>query len=164
MGLFEISLATSAWLCALVAGFLFAFASVVMPGIQSLNDRECLRAFQAIDGVIQRNQLLFLLVWVGSVFALLISVLASLWHLEGLNLGLITIATATYLLGVQLPTATINIPLNNWLQNYDLTAATDTEIREARKRFEVRWIKWNRIRTLCASLVLALLVFLLLRL
>jgi uncharacterized membrane protein len=51
----QIVLALAALLCSLVSGFLFAFAVVIMPGIRNLGDREFLRAFQAIDGVIQRG-------------------------------------------------------------------------------------------------------------
>ena len=51
----QIALALATFLCSLVAGFLFAFAVVVMPGIRNLGDREFLRAFQEIDGVIQRG-------------------------------------------------------------------------------------------------------------
>ena len=107
MGMFEISLAVSTLLCALVAGLLFAFASVVMPGIQGLNDRDFLRAFKAMDGVIQRNQPLFLMVWIGSVVVLLISFVLSFWYLEGIEHLLLIVAAAAYLLGVQLPTATV---------------------------------------------------------
>ena len=53
---FQIVLILATLLCSLVAGFLFAFATVVMPGIKTLNDREFIRAFQVIDGVIQNNQ------------------------------------------------------------------------------------------------------------
>ena len=52
-----------------VAGVVFAFAVVVMPGIRTLPDADFLRAFQVIDRVIQDNQPLFLLVWVGSIVA-----------------------------------------------------------------------------------------------
>ena len=65
MGIFQIALFLATFLCSLVAGFLFAFALVVMPGIRSLNDREFIRAFQVIDRVIQNNQPIFMLVWVG---------------------------------------------------------------------------------------------------
>ena len=164
MGWFEIIIAVSALLCALVAGFVFAFEVVVMPGIRVLNDRDCLKAFKAMDGVIQRNQPLFLLVWVGSVLLLPISGLTSIWYLDGIDRLVLVSATAAYLLGVQLPTATVNVPLNNWLQGRDLDAATDSEIREARNRFEYRWLKWNRVRTVFATLTLALLILLLLRL
>ena len=53
------------FLCSIVAGFLFAFWVVAMPGIRSLNDREFIRAFQVMDRVIQNNQPI--LCWSGSV-------------------------------------------------------------------------------------------------
>ncbi len=50
-GLFPIILLVATFLCSLVAGFLLAFAIVVMPSIKQLNDREFIRAFQVIDGI-----------------------------------------------------------------------------------------------------------------
>jgi uncharacterized membrane protein len=164
MGVLDIVLPLSALLCALVAGFVLAFASVVMPGIQALNDREFLRAFQVMDLVIQRNQAVFMLVWVGSVVAMVTAVALSFRYLAGTNLLLLLLSAATYLLGVQLPTVTINIPLNNGLQRLALDSLIDSDISEARVRFEDRWIKWNRIRTIFAVLACALLLALLFRL
>jgi len=43
-------------LCSLVAGLLFGFAVVVMPGIANLENREFLMAFKHMDEVIQNNQ------------------------------------------------------------------------------------------------------------
>ena len=85
MGIFEIALILATFLCSLVAGLLFAFASVVMPGIRSLNDREFIRAFQVIDGVIQNNQPLFVLVWIGSVVALVTSAVLGIGQLMELG-------------------------------------------------------------------------------
>lgn len=164
MAVFETALVLSTLLCALVAGFVFAFTSVVMPGIQCLNDRDFLRTFKAIDLVIQRNQPSFMLVWLGSVLTLLATVLLSFWHLAGVDLLLLMAAAAAYLLGVQLPTATINVPLNNRLQDLDLDSLADSDIGEARVDFEGRWIKWNLIRTILAVPASALLILLLLRL
>lgn len=160
MGIFNAALAISMLLCALVAGFVFAFASVVMPGIQRLNDREFLRAFQAMDLVIQRNQPSFILVWLGSVLTLVMTVLLSFWHLAGTEHLLLLLSAAIYLLGVQLPTATINVPLNNRLQELDLDSLDDAEIKRERVDFEGRWIKWNRFRTLLAVLSSAMLMVL----
>jgi len=50
MTFFHIALIAATFLCSIVAGFLFAFAVVVMPGIRSLDDGE--------------------FVWVGSVLSL----------------------------------------------------------------------------------------------
>jgi uncharacterized membrane protein len=50
--LLQAVLMCATFLCSLVAGFLFAFAAVVMPGIRSLNDGNFIRAFQVIDHVL----------------------------------------------------------------------------------------------------------------
>ena len=67
MALFDVVLVMTALLCGLVAGLLFAFAVVVMPGLKTMDDAAFVRAFQAIDGVIQRGQPLF-----GAVLATLL--------------------------------------------------------------------------------------------
>lgn len=46
---------TSTLLCALVTGFVFTYAVVVMPGLARLADKEFIRAFQVTDEVIQNN-------------------------------------------------------------------------------------------------------------
>ena len=54
-----------------------------MPGFSKLDDKEFLRAFQVTDGVIQNNQPLFMLTWVGSIISVLSVIVVSL-----LSLGL----------------------------------------------------------------------------
>jgi uncharacterized membrane protein len=163
MDALRISLVLSTLLCALVAGFVFAFASVAMPGIRSLSDHDFLQAFKAMDRVIQNNQPLFMLVWAGSVVALVASAVLGISRLDGADRLLIVSATAIYLLGVQLPTATINIPLNNRLQADDLGTLTESELHDLRSDFEPRWTRWNSIRTVFAVLSSTLLIILLLR-
>ncbi len=164
MGIFQIALILATFLCSLVAGFLFAFALVVMPGIRSLNDREFIRAFQVMDGVIQNNQPIFVLVWVGSVVALVTSAVLGIGQLDGGGRLLIIFAALAYLLGVQLPTFTINVPLNNKLQTLEVDELDETTQKAARKDFEPRWNLWNSIRTAFASVASALLIILLFRL
>jgi len=161
MGIFQIALILATFLCSLVAGFLFAFALVVMPGIRSLNDREYIRAFQVMDRVIQNNQPIFVLVWGGSVVALVTSVVLGTGQLDGAGRLLIIFVALVYLFGVQLPTVTINIPLNNKLKTLDVDAMNKTTQKAARKDFEPRWNLWNSIRAAFASLVSALLIILL---
>ena len=164
MGVFEIALILATLLCSLVAGLTFVFAVVVMPGIGSLNDREFIRAFQVIDGVIQNNQPAFVFVWIGSVVALVTSAVLGIGQLDGDGRLLIILATLTYLLGVQLPTVTINIPLNNKLQTLEVDELDETTQKAARKDFEPRWNLWNSIRAAFASVASALLIILLFRL
>ena len=91
-----------------------------MPGIRSLNDREFIRAFQVMDRIIQDNQPLFMLVWVGSVVALVTSAVLGIGQSDGAGRLLIIFAALAYLFGVQLPTVTINVPLNNKLHTLDV--------------------------------------------
>ena len=148
-------------LCALVAGLVFAFAVVVMPGIKDLKDGEFIHAFQVMDRVIQNNQPIFMLVWMGSIVVLIISAVFGFGQLDGTGRLLIISATLVYLLGVQLPTIAINVPLNNKLQTLDVDAMNETMQQMARKEFEPRWNRWNSIRTVIGSLVSALLIILL---
>ena len=164
MGIFQFALILATFLCSLVAGFLFAFAIVAMPGIRSLNDREFIRAFQVMDLVIQNNQPVFVLVWLGSVVALVTSTVLGIGQLDGAGLVLIICAALAYLIGVQLPTLTINIPLNKKLQTLDVNAMNETTQKTARKDFEPRWNRWNSIRAMFASLASALLIILIFRL
>lgn len=164
MDLFETTLIVATLSCSLVAGFVFAFAVVVMPGIRQFNDRDYLRSFKLIDGVIQNNQPVFMLVWVGSIVSLVSASLLSLWHLEEAERLLLFVATVAYLLGVQVSTFTINVPLNNQLQVMNLEGATDTEIKQARSAFEPRWTRWNTIRAAVATLVSLVLLVILFRL
>ncbi len=145
-------------LCSLVAGFVFAFTVVVMPGIQGLNDREFIRAF------IQNDQPLFVFVWVGSVVALVVAAVLGIGQLDGGGRLLLLIATGTYVLGVQVPTIAINVPLNNTLQTLDVDRVKATTHADARREFEPRWNRWNTIRTALASVTSALLMIVLLRL
>ncbi len=160
----QITLILATFLCSLVAGFLFAFALIVMPGIQQLEDREFIRSFQVIDSIIQDNQPLFVVVWVGSVVMLVISAMLDFQKLDRVGQFLISLASLTYLLGVQLPTFTINVPLNNKLQSLDVDTMSEGTCQVARLEFEPHWIQWNSIRTPLACLVSALLIILLFRL
>ena len=164
MGIFQISLIVATLLCSLVAGFVFAFAVVVMPGIGALSDGQFLRAFQVMDRVIQNNQPVFGLVWVGSVIALLASAAIGFGQLDGTGRLLIIVAVFIYILGVQLPTITINVPMNNTVQTLQLDDMDETALAVARQEFEPRWNFWNSTRTVLASLVSVLLIILLLRL
>ncbi len=154
----QVVLVLAALLCALVAGFLFAFAVVVMPGLKALPDREFLEAFRKIDGVIQRGNALFGLVWMGSALAVIAALVLGVVQRGGVELRLIVLAASIYLLGVQLPTFLVNVPLNNGLQALDIEAADGPTLQSARARFEPRWNRWNGIRTGLAALSTALLL------
>ncbi len=156
----EALLVVAALLVCLVAGFLIAFALIVMPGIGRLGDGEFVRAFQEMDAIIQRRNPLFMLLWVGSVGALVASAVFAWPDFDGVGRLLLGLAMLLYLGGVQLPTATINIPLNNQIQAVDPAGPA---VERARSAFEARWNRWNLARTAVACVVAVLLLALVAR-
>lgn len=161
MEILPAALIAATLLCSLVAGLLFAFAVVAMPGIARLDDGEFIRAFQAMDRVIQDNQALFMTVWVGSVLLLIAAGALGIGQLDGFARALLVVAALLYLVGVQLPTGAVNVPLNNALQALDVDAMDDTSRRTARADFEPRWNRWNAVRTTVSIVVSALLLIVL---
>ena len=129
-----------------------------------MENREFILAFQVMDRIIQNNQPIFMLVWVGSVVVLIATVALGIGQLYGAGLMLVIFAALAYLLGVQLPTVIINIPLNNKLQTLDVDAISETARKLAREDFDPRWNRWNLIRAVLSSLASALLIILLFRL
>jgi len=164
MEVVQLAVLISALLCSLVTGIVLCFAIIVMPGIKNLGVLDFLKSFKAMDRVIQNNQPLFLTIWLGSALALLASSLLGIWRLEGLDLGLLIFACVIYLLGLHLPTIAINIPLNNQLKSLDIDAASVSELRAIAELFESRWLRWNTIRTVVATLTTIFLLILLVRL
>ena len=150
-------------LCSLVAGLLFGFAVVVMPGIAKLTDKEYLLAFKHMDGIIQNNQPLFILVWAGSILSIIITLILGIMNLSGTQIYLMVFASILYLFGVQLPTFRFNIPLNNSIQHLDIESLEESEATSSRVDFEIPWNRWNRIRTVNAILAVSMLLFLLIK-
>lgn len=158
MEILTAALIAATLLCSLVAGFLFAFAVVIMPGIARLDDGEFIRAFQAVDGVIQDNRPLFMVVWVGSVVVLIAAAALGVVQLDGVSRALLIAAVLLYVVGVQLPTGAVNVPLNNTLQTLDVDAMDEASRRAARAAFEPRWNRWSAIRTVASIVVSGLLL------
>lgn len=159
--LFTVMLVLATLLVSLVAGFLFAFAVVIMPGIGKLDDGAFVRAFQVVDEVIQDNHPLFVLLWLGSVLALVVAAVLGFGQLDMTGRGLLVGATALYLLGVQAPTMVVNVPLNNELQTIQVSEIDAEERRRVRARFEGRWNRANSVRTLLGTIAAAMLLALL---
>ena len=159
----HITLMLSILFCSLVAGLLFGFAIVVMPGIAKLTDKEYLLAFKHMDGIIQNNQPLFILVWAGSILSVIVTLVLGVMNLNGMQMYLLSTASVLYLLGVQLPTFRFNIPLNNSLQSLDIETLNETESTLFRSDFEASWNRWNIFRTVNAIVTVSIFLLVLLR-
>ena len=138
----------STLLCALVTGFVFTYAVIVMPGLAQLADKEFIRAFKFTDEVIQNNQPIFMIVWVGSVISVISTLIVSLMGPYSVETVLVIIAGFVYLLGVQGLTVLVHLPLNRRIQTVNVEEWDASALREERLLFETRWIRFNWIRTL----------------
>ena len=155
---FTLLLGAATLTCALVTGLLGTYAVVVMPGLGDLDDRAYLRAFAVTDRVIQGNQPLFVLTWVGSVASLLAVTAIGIAAADAPVTLLLGAATALYVVGVQAPTMLVNVPLNNRLQAADLDAAPSHVVDDLRTAYEGRWTRWNRVRSIAGLVVVLLLL------
>ena len=150
MAFLDISLIFAILLCSLVGGFIFTYSIVVMPGLSNLNDKDFLKAFQVTDAIIQNNQPLFMFTWIGSIVAILTTIVASFITVGLLESWLIILVGAAYLLGVQGITVAIHIPLNNHIQKIKIEDLNDKALADERINFEKKWNYFNNIRTVIA--------------
>ncbi len=153
MTLFVGFLLVSTLLCALVTGFIFTYAVVVMPGFAKLDDRDFILAFQVTDGVIQNNQPLFMLAWVGSIVSVVATMILGFIELHGIERWAVFAIGFVYLLGVQGITIRVHLPLNNHLQRLEIDEMDPESLSKERSKFETRWNYFNNIRTLIAFAV-----------
>ena len=136
MDFLDFILIPSVILCALVTGFIFTYAIVVMPGFSKLSDKEFIKAFQVTDEVIQNNQPLFMITWIGSIISILLTIIVATATTGLSNSWLIILVGVIYLLGVQGVTIVIHLPLNNHIQKMNIDKMTDKDLGEERGKFQ----------------------------
>jgi len=142
-------------LTGLSAGLCFTWTNAVTTGLGHLDDFGYLSAFQQMNRSILN--LPFFIVFFGPIFTNFINLYlnrAASSHL----LWLLAIATILYVFGVALVTIFGNVPLNELLDNTDLTSASIEELKELRTRFENKWNRLHLIRTISAVVSFLLLV------
>ena len=144
----------STLLCALVTGFVFTYAVIVMPGLAKLGDKEFITTFQATDEVIQKNQPIFMIVWIGSISFVVGTMIAAFMAPHSVETALVIVTGFVYLLGVQGLTFFVHLPLNKRIQGVNVAEMDASALREQRMQFEARWTLFNRLRTLIACIVI----------
>ena len=153
MDILDISLFFTILLSALVTGFILTYALVIMPGLSKLDDKEFIKVFQVTDGIIQNNQPIFILIWVGSIMSVLITIITSILSLGILDAWIIIFVGIVYLLVVQGITISIHLPLNKSIQNIDINSSNSETLSKMRKSFETKWNYFNNVRTVVAFFV-----------
>lgn len=129
----------------LAAGFMYAYAHDIMPGIGRANDRTFVAGFQAVDKAVVNPW--FLLGYLG---APVLTGLAALLHLgaDHRSVLVLTLVSFVLYLAVLIITARVHLPLNARLQAAgDPDSLTAPELAAAREWFEATWVRWHLVRT-----------------
>ena len=161
MDFLDISLFFSMSLCGLAAEFILTYTIVVMPGLSKLDDKEFIKAFQVTDRIIQNNQPIFILIWLGSIISVLGTIITSILSLGIVEAWLIIFVGIIYLLGVQGITISIHLPLNKHIQKIDINLTNSQTLSEVRKNFETKWNYFNNVRTGIALFVILIFMLIL---
>lgn len=132
-------------LTGLAAGLCFTWSNAVTPGIGRLDDLGYLQSFQQMNRAILNPT--FFIVFFGPFILNLIN-LYVFRNTESHVLWLLITASALYIFGVVLVTIFGNVPLNELLDKTDLSAASGSEIKILRERFELKWNRLHLIRTI----------------
>ena len=103
-----------------------------------------------------------MVVWIGSAVTLIFAAVLGFGQSDNVQRILLIGAVALYILGVQAPTIAINIPLNNEIQAADTEILDGASQQEVRNKFEDRWNRSNRFRTIVSIVVVIILLLLLL--
>ena len=152
---FFVSLILSTFLCALVTGFVFTYAVVVMPGLKQLSDKEFIRAFQVTDAIIQNNHPFFMMVWLGSIISVSGAIVMAFTVSTPIGNWSVIATGFSYLLGVQGLTIFIHLPLNKRIQSVNVNEMNPKALLDQRVLFEARWTRFNKLRALIACMVTA---------
>lgn len=141
----------------LMAGLFFGWTVSVIPGTRLIEDRSYIEAMQSINRAIINPW--FVLPFIGAPFMLAAAAVAHA-RVGNTRAGwLLASAAGTYVIGLLGVTARVNVPLNDALDDFSITAATDAALGERRRSYEQPWNRWHLLRTVavvgsftCASI------------
>lgn len=134
----------------LMAGIYFIFSNTVMKSLASVSDAHAAIVMVKINNAIL-NPAFFLLFWGSGITACL-----TIMNFLARDIPLIKIIGATvFLIGSNLVTLVINVPLNKKLAS---NVYTNNSMDEFWNSYLKNWTRWNHVRTFCASLGFMLVV------
>lgn len=136
-----------------MAGLFYAFSVSVMPGLNAIEAEHAIRGMQSINRKILNP--VFLATFTLAPVAAAVTGGLLLWHGQTWAAVIIFLAAAAYVLGAIIPTAVVNVPMNEALD----AANVPTDPNEAAKLwtdYSGRWTRWNTLRAAFSSLSLLL--------
>lgn len=129
----------------MIAGFFYAYSVDVMPGLDLIDAESAVSAMQGINLAV-RNPVFFATFFGTPIVGLLTAGLLYLSNSK-MSAGLMLLAAAIYFFGAFMPTAMVNVPMNEALaiipigdpaQNYEAIWSA----------YSPKWTFWNTLRTL----------------
>lgn len=138
----------------LMAGFFYAFSVCVMAGLDAIAPDKAISAMQAINAAV-RNPVFFVTFFLTPVAAVGAAVLA--FATGDTRAGLFMAAAAgIYVLAAVVPTALVNVPMNEALAAIDPARVDAASVWAD---YSARWTFWNTLRTLTTTAALVVAVF-----
>lgn len=144
----------TAVLTALIAGLFYAYSCSVVLGLGKLSDSEYLRAMQSINREILNP--VFFMSFIGTAVLLPVSVFV--FRGQQPVFIFLLLATLAYLIGVFGVTAAGNVPMNDFLDKFDISGATSEAVKQMREHFENKWNFLNNIRSVFAVVSVILVI------
>ena len=136
--LFLVLTLLSALGCGLIGGVFFAFSTFVMKALAALSPPQGIAAMKSINIAVLNP--MFLGVFLGTVWSILVISSALAWHKPGAALALV--GGVLYLVGTLLVTITCNVPRNDALAGLDSGGAESAQFWTDYLRV---WTAWNYV-------------------
>jgi uncharacterized membrane protein len=137
----------------LAAGLLFAFSVCVMTALARLPPEQGIAAMQSINVSILNPW--FLSVYFGTAAICIALATASVFRWGQAGTVYLLAGSLLYLIGTIAVTIGLNVPLNDALAAVQPTSADGADLWT---RFVARWTAWNHVRTISATVAMALFI------
>lgn len=138
----------------LMAGLFFGWAVSVIPGTKVVDDRTYVTTMQNINREILNP--VFIVAFLATPVLLAAAAIAHYRSGNQRAAAMLGTSAGAYVIGVLAVTAGGNVPLNNALEAFDMSAASTELIRERRTSYETPWNRWHNLRTVASIASLAL--------
>ncbi len=145
MNLPDTLLGTSIVATGLMSGLWYGWTVSVIPGTRRVADTSYVETMQHINRAIINPA--FIIPFMGLPIVIGLAAFLQFRAGDARRGWLLTSAAVTYVVGVLGVTVGGNVPLNDALDAFDLTASNDQAIGDRRHTYETPWNRWHYLRT-----------------
>lgn len=150
----DLSLFTAILFSGMIGGLMFGWTVSILPGLRKVSDLTYVSTMQTINREIINPG--FTIPFTITPVVLAVAAFVHFRSGQTRRGWLLASACATYVIGVIVVTVGGNIPLNNTLDEFDISAATSDALSAQRADYEGPWNAWHYARTSASMVALAL--------